>query len=129
MSRIALQLYTVRDLCAKDLAGSLARTAALGFDGVELHDLYGHTADAVRHLLDENGLVACSRHALLPSIESELEELAEELRILGTDRLVDRMDRGTCNRCRRRRGSGSDSGGCGASSCAGPSSRVPQPRR
>jgi len=88
MSQTALQLYTVRDLCEKDLAGSLARTAALGFDGVELHDLYGHSADAVRHVLDENGLVACSRHALLPSIESELEELAEQLRILGTDRLV-----------------------------------------
>ena len=88
MSQTALQLYTVRDLCDKDLAGSLARTAALGFDGVELHDLYGHSADAVRRLLDENGLVACSRHALLPSIESELEELAEQLRILGTDRLV-----------------------------------------
>ena len=68
--------------------GRSRATAALGFDGVELHDLYGHPADAVRTLLDENGLVACSRHALLPSIESEIEELAEELRILGTDRLV-----------------------------------------
>lgn len=88
MSRIALQLYTVRDLCAEDLAGSLATTAALGFEGVELHHLYGHPAAAVRRLLDENGLVACSRHALLPLIETEIEELAEELRVLGTDRLV-----------------------------------------
>ena len=88
MNRIALQLYTVRDLCEKDLAGSLATTAELGFEGVELHDLYGHPAAAVRRLLDENGLVACSRHALLPLIETEMEELAEELRVLGTDRLV-----------------------------------------
>ena len=65
MSRIALQLYTVRDLCADDFAGSLASTAALGFEGVELHDLYGHPVEAVRTLLDENGLVACSRHASL----------------------------------------------------------------
>ena len=88
MSRIALQLYTVRDLCAEDLAGSLATTAALGFEGVELHDLYGHPAAAVRRLLDENGLVACSRHASLPLIETQIEGLAEELRVLGTDRLV-----------------------------------------
>jgi sugar phosphate isomerase/epimerase len=88
VSRIALQLYTVRDLCAEDLAGSLARTAALGFEGVELHDLYGHSVDAVRRLLDATGLVACSRHASLPQIETEIEELANELRILGTDRLV-----------------------------------------
>jgi sugar phosphate isomerase/epimerase len=88
VSRIALQLYTVRDLCTDDLAGSLATTAALGFDGVELHDLYGHPADAMRRLLDENGLIASSRHASLPLIETEIEELAEELRVLGTDRLV-----------------------------------------
>ena len=88
MSRIALQLYTVRDLCAKDLAGSLAATAALGFEGVELHDLYGHPADTVRMMLDEAGLVACSCHAMLPAIETEIEELADELGVLGTDRLV-----------------------------------------
>ena len=88
MSRIALQLYTVRDLCAEDLAGTLASTAALGFDGVEFHDLCGHPVDEVRRLLDETGLVACSRHALLPAIETEIDELAEELRVLGTDRLV-----------------------------------------
>ena len=88
MSRIALQLYTVRDLCADDLAASLARTAALGFEGVELHDLYGHPADHVRSLLDENGLVACSRHASLPQIETEIGSLAGELQVLGTDKLV-----------------------------------------
>jgi len=88
VSRIALQLYTVRDVCTGDLAGSLARTAALGFEGVELHDLYGHSAGSVRRLLDENGLVASSRHASLPLIETEIEELVEELGALGTDRLV-----------------------------------------
>jgi sugar phosphate isomerase/epimerase len=88
MSRIALQLYTVRDLCAEDLAASLATTTALGFAGVELHDLYGHPATSVRTLLDENALVASSRHASLPLIETEIEELAEELGTLGTDRLV-----------------------------------------
>jgi sugar phosphate isomerase/epimerase len=88
VSRIALQLYTVRDECAKDLAGALARTAALGFDGVELHDLYGHSAPEFRRLLDENGLVACGCHTGLARVESELETVAAELRVLGTDRLV-----------------------------------------
>jgi sugar phosphate isomerase/epimerase len=88
MSRIALQLYTVRGECATDLAGALARTAAVGIEGVELHDLYGHSAEAFRELLDENGLVACGRHAGLPLVENELESLAAELRTIGTDRLV-----------------------------------------
>lgn len=88
MSRIALQLYTVRDICAEDLAGALATSAGLGFEGVELHDLHGHSPRAVRAMLDANDLVACGRHAALPSIESELEDLADELGALGTDRLI-----------------------------------------
>ena len=39
-------------------------------------------------MLDANDLVACGRHAALPSIESELEDLADELGALGTDRLI-----------------------------------------
>jgi len=88
VSRIALQLYTVRRECATDLPGALATTASLGFEGVELHDLHGHSAEAVRSLLDDRGLVACGRHALLDAIEGDLDGLADELRTLGTDRLV-----------------------------------------
>jgi sugar phosphate isomerase/epimerase len=88
VSGVALQLYTVRGEAANDLAGALATTAALGFDGVELHDLYGHSAEAVRELLDLNGLVVCGCHVGLPRVENELASLAAELRTLGTDRLV-----------------------------------------
>jgi sugar phosphate isomerase/epimerase len=88
VSRVALQLYTVRDVCANDLAGALATTASYGFEGVELHDLYGHSAEAVRELLDDNGLVACGCHVGLTRIENDLASLAAELRTLGTDRLV-----------------------------------------
>ena len=88
MSRVALQLYTVRAECAADLAGALARTAALGIEGVELHDLYGHSAEAFRALLDENGLVACGCHTGVARVENELETVAAELHTLGTDRLV-----------------------------------------
>ena len=88
MTRIALQLYTVRRECATDFLGALATTASLGFDGVELHDLHGHSAKAVRSALDGHGLVACGRHALLDAIEGDIDGLADELDTLGTDRLV-----------------------------------------
>ncbi len=88
MSRIGLQLYTVRDAAAADLPGVLRRCAELGFEGVELHDLHGHAAVAVREMLDDNGIVACGRHVLLEAVETELEGLAAELQALGTDRLV-----------------------------------------
>ena len=88
MSRLGLQLYTVRDECAADLAGALARAAELGFGGVEFHDLHGHAPAEVRRLLDRHGLEACARHAGLAAIEADPAGLARELEALGTDRLV-----------------------------------------
>jgi sugar phosphate isomerase/epimerase len=88
VSRIGLQLYTVRDAAAADLAGTLRRAAELGFEGVELHDLHGHAPDDVRALLDAHGLAVCGRHIGLEAAEDDLGGLAGELAALGTDRLV-----------------------------------------
>jgi sugar phosphate isomerase/epimerase len=88
MSRIGLQLYTVRDAAATDLAGTLRRAAELGFEGVELHDLHGHAPDAVRTMLDEQGLAVCGRHVGLEAAEGDLGAISAELAALGTDRLV-----------------------------------------
>lgn len=88
MTRIALQLYTVREACAADLGGTLEAVAALGFDGVELHDLHGRDAATVRSLLELHGLVACARHASLDLLEQDAASLVAENEVLGTDRLV-----------------------------------------
>lgn len=88
MRRIGLQLYTVRDAAAADLAGALRRAAELGFEGVELHDLHGHAPDEVRAMLDAHGLAVCGRHVGLEAAEDDLGGLAGELATLGTDRLV-----------------------------------------
>jgi sugar phosphate isomerase/epimerase len=88
MTRLALQLYTVRDECAADLSAALETTASLGFDGVELHDLHGHSTADARALLDANGLVVCARHVMLAAVEGDLDALADEVRTLGTDRVV-----------------------------------------
>jgi sugar phosphate isomerase/epimerase len=60
----------------------------MGYEGVEPHDLFGHDPRAVRKLLDELGLAVTSRHAGLDAIEARLDELADELGELGSDRLV-----------------------------------------
>ena len=88
MSRIGLQLYTLRDECARDLEGVLRSVAEIGFDGVELFDLHGHDAAQVRAWLDGFGLVAAGRHAGLAELETTLPALAEELRTLGCDRIA-----------------------------------------
>lgn len=88
MTRVGLQLWTVRDDCERDLQGTLRSVGELGFDGVELFGLHGHDAGHVREWLDGAGLAAAGRHAGLPELEAHLPELVDELRALGCDRLA-----------------------------------------
>jgi sugar phosphate isomerase/epimerase len=88
MARLGLMLYTVRDECERDFRAALDEVAAIGFEGVELFDLHGHSPADVAHMLDDNGLVACGRHAPLEAIESGLPELVAEAGELGWRRLV-----------------------------------------
>ncbi|MDO5554213.1 MAG: TIM barrel protein [Planctomycetia bacterium] len=59
---LALQVYSVREEAAKDLAGTLKKIAAIGYTGVEFAGYYGHSAADVRKMLDDAGLVAVSTH-------------------------------------------------------------------
>jgi sugar phosphate isomerase/epimerase len=87
MSRVALQLWTIRDDVARDLEGALRRIGAIGYDGVELIEL-AHGPAQVREWLDEAGLVAAGRHASLEAVENGIDSLAAELHTLGTDRVA-----------------------------------------
>jgi sugar phosphate isomerase/epimerase len=88
VARVALQLWTIRAECERDLEGTLRRIGGLGYEGVEFVQLYGHEPERVRAWLDESGLVAVGRHAQLESLEDAPEELARELSVLGTDRVA-----------------------------------------
>lgn len=88
MTRIALQLYTIRDECERDLEHALERVGTMGYDGVELFQLHGLDARELRALLDRNGLVAASRHAGLEALEHDMPSLAAEAEALGTERIA-----------------------------------------
>ncbi len=62
--RISVQLYSVRDACAKDFDSALAQLAKMGFAGVEFagYHKYGGKAKELRQKLDELGLVAAGTH-------------------------------------------------------------------
>lgn len=63
---LSVQLYTVRDAVAKNLEGSLARLAALGYQQLELFGydgrFFGKTAKEFKAILDRVGLKAISSH-------------------------------------------------------------------
>ena len=88
MAHVALQLYTIRAECDRDLEGTLRSSACRATTVWSSIDLHGHEPGTVRAWLDDSGLVAVGRHARLEAIENELQSLAAELAALGTDRLA-----------------------------------------
>ncbi|MGQ9573915.1 MAG: sugar phosphate isomerase/epimerase family protein [Thermoguttaceae bacterium] len=68
---IGLQLYSVRDDCAKDLPGVLEAVAKMGYQGVEFAGYYGRPAEQLRKLLDRNGLLCCGTHTGLDTLLGE----------------------------------------------------------
>jgi sugar phosphate isomerase/epimerase len=72
---IALQLYSVRDDCARDFFGTLEKVAAMGFEGVEFAGFYGRSAGELRDRLRELGLSAAGSHESLQRVVGDaLEE-------------------------------------------------------
>ena len=85
---LALQLYTLRDHCARDFRATLASVREMGFTGVELAGLNGHTAAEVRAWLDALGLVAVSAHASIDDLDQRPQTEIEHARVLGYKRIV-----------------------------------------
>src|SRR3954447_12996981 len=85
---VAVQMFTLREESAKDFAGTLKKVAALGFDGVELAGFHGLTASEVKGLLDGLGLKTAACHVPLEQLESNLVQVIEDQKILGSKFVV-----------------------------------------
>lgn len=91
MSRIpiAVQLYSLRDDCAKDLPGTLKAVADMGYEGVEFAGYYNYAAKDLRKMLDDLGLVCVGTHTALPTVQGEeLKRTAEFNAELGNPYLI-----------------------------------------
>lgn len=62
LERIGLQLYTVRAAMARDVEGTLARVAAIGYREVEFAGYFDRTPAAVKAALANAGLDAPANH-------------------------------------------------------------------
>jgi sugar phosphate isomerase/epimerase len=86
---VGLQLYSVREQCQKDLPGTVAAVAKIGYRGVEFAGNYGRSAKELRQLLDDNGLVACGTHTPYESILADkLKATIEFNRTIGNKFLI-----------------------------------------
>ncbi len=86
---IGLQLYSVREDAARDLAGVLKAVAEMGYHGVEFAGYYGHSAQDIRKMLDDVGLVCCGTHTGMGTILGDaLPATIEFNQILGNKYLI-----------------------------------------
>ncbi|MCS7220057.1 MAG: sugar phosphate isomerase/epimerase [Anaerolineae bacterium] len=86
---IALQLYSVREECARDLPGTLAAIAKMGYEGVEFAGYYGYSAAELRKMLDDLGLKVAGTHISLDTLLGDnLPKTIEFNRTLGNRFLI-----------------------------------------
>lgn len=90
---IGLQLFSVRSECEKDdgknFPAVVEAVAKMGYDGVEFAGYYGWSAEGIRKVLDDNGLVCCGTHVGIDTLlGDELEKSIEFHRTIGNRFLI-----------------------------------------
>jgi len=89
MIPIGLQLYSIREDCAKDLPGTLKKVAAMGYAGVEFAVYHGRSAEEIRAMLDDCGLACCGTHIGIQTLLGDaLSETMAFNRIIGNEYLI-----------------------------------------
>jgi sugar phosphate isomerase/epimerase len=91
LTRIGLELYSVRDAMRRDPERTLAAVRAMGYADVELlwsHGNFGRTPAQVRATLDREGLRAPSAHIDPAALEKDWEASLETAKMLGHDYLI-----------------------------------------
>jgi sugar phosphate isomerase/epimerase len=86
---VALQLYSVREDCARDLQGTLEAIANMGYEGVEFAGYHGYSAEELSKILEDLGLKVAGSHLRIETLMGdELRKTVEFNKILGNKYLV-----------------------------------------
>jgi sugar phosphate isomerase/epimerase len=88
LDAVGLQLYTVRSLMAKDVDGTLATVATVGYREVEFAGYFNREPAALRGTLDRLRLRAPSCHLGLNDVEAGFDATAAAARTLGHEWLI-----------------------------------------
>jgi sugar phosphate isomerase/epimerase len=82
---VALQIYSIRDDTAKDLAKALKQVKEMGYDGIELAGLCGLTASEYKSIIDDSGMKAISAHVPYDDILGDMEKTLSDYKSFGCD--------------------------------------------
>jgi sugar phosphate isomerase/epimerase len=89
IQRLGMQLYTVRTEMEKDVDGTLAKVAAIGYKEVEFAGYFKRTPAQIRDGLKKAGLTAPAAHIDYPSLAGDkLPAMIEAAQVIGHRYLV-----------------------------------------
>ncbi len=86
--QIALQLYTVRELAARDLPRTLAAVSAAGYGAVELAGLPDLRTGELARLLDASNLRVVASHEGIERLRDGVDAVAARLAEVGCPRVI-----------------------------------------
>jgi sugar phosphate isomerase/epimerase len=86
--KIALQLYSVRDLLPNDFSGVIHQVAKMGYQGVETTNNMGLSPKAAGRLFRELGLTVTSLHFFPPPVGKVFNEVLDIMNEYGCKHLV-----------------------------------------
>ncbi|RLE86890.1 MAG: sugar phosphate isomerase/epimerase [Thermoprotei archaeon] len=87
--KIGVQLFSVREDCARDLPGTLRAIAEMGYEGVEFAGYYGRSAGELRDMLRDLGLEVAGSHLGVDTLMGDkLEETIRFNKELGNKYLI-----------------------------------------
>src|ERR1700685_3555113 len=72
---IGLQLYSVREMMAKDYEGTLKQISALGYQEVETAGYFDHSAEQVKSAMSAAGLKCVSAHYPYTSLNKDFDKI------------------------------------------------------
>lgn len=85
---IALQLYSIREEVSEDFINTMRKVKEMGYDGVELAGLYGHSPEEIRGCLEKIGLIPISAHVPYDEFASDLQAAVRRYKTVGCSYVV-----------------------------------------
>jgi sugar phosphate isomerase/epimerase len=83
LSRIGIQLYSVRRLATADLSGTLVQLARIGYKEIEFWGSFSITPREIRRILDDNGLTSPSVHVGFPTTPDAFAKIFADAKVMG----------------------------------------------
>lgn len=77
MTKLGLQLYSVKKAAEEDLLGTLEKVAEMGYEGVQFAGFHGHSKEAVKNKLEQLNLKVAGAHVPIESFQDGLDELLD----------------------------------------------------